>query len=131
MSRIPSPKEALKKLREILEFPSFWQEDLERAIYIFINLFAFYRLGGYLILGRNPIHEFILFRFSMPLLPFCELELTYLLFLLTLLLAIEWGWLLKRTRDDRGLPHLTRGSAFYAMALARMFFMLFVTVPIG
>ena len=67
----------------------------------------------------------------MPLLPFCELELMYLLSLLGLFLAVEWGWLLSRTRDARGLPHLTRCPAFYAVALVRVFFMLFVTLPKG
>jgi len=126
-----TPKEVLGKVREVLEFPAFWQGDVERALYIFLNILAFHRLGGYLLMGRNPIHEFILFRFAMPLLPFCELELIYTLFFLVILISLEWGWLLKRTRDSRGLPHLTRCPAFYALASTRIFFMLFVTLPKG
>jgi hypothetical protein len=125
------PTVILKKGQGFLNFPSFIQPDLERAIYIFLNLFVFYRLGGYLLLERNPIHEFLLFRFSVPLLPFCELELGYMLLLLVLLLALEWGWLLRATRDERGLPHITRCPMFYAVALVRVFFMLFVTLPQG
>ena len=128
MGKIPG---VLKTVRGLLEFPSFWQADVERLVYAFLNVSSFYRLGGYLILGRNPSHEFILFRFRMPLLPLCELDLKYLCIFLSFLLLMEWGWLLKKTRDDRVMPHLTRCPAFYAVAAARFFFMLFVTIPQG
>jgi len=49
MNKLPTPKEVLKKLREILEFPSFWsfwQEILRGQFMSFSASLPFIGSGG-------------------------------------------------------------------------------------
>lgn len=118
---------AIERVRSTLEFPAFLQSDVERGSYLLLSILAYYRLGGYLIAGENPVYNFLLFRFRLPRLPLTEMELGYFVAVFIVLHAIEVA-LLRATRDERGLPHLTRCPAFYGTAVARILFVAFVTL---